>query len=138
MITWDQQYETGIQTIDDQHKHLIGITSRLSELLTNAIQGDDIFDEMVEIIHQLTDYTVYHFRFEEELFQKLDYVNRVSHTQEHNNLIAEIEKLDLRAVDEDQITHGKKILKFLISWVFKHISGTDFLYVDLFKAHNIQ
>ncbi len=137
MITWDKQYETGIKTIDDQHKHLIALTSRLSELLTNAVQGDDIFDGMVEIINELTDYTVYHFKFEEDLFEKLDYVNRVAHTQEHNSLIAEIGNLDLRAVDEDQITHGKKILKFLISWVFKHISGSDFLYVDLFQSNQI-
>ena len=137
MIQWDAQYEMGITVIDEQHKELIRITGRLSELLTNAVEGEDIYDEMVEIIEDLTEYTVYHFRYEEELFEKLDYEYRHSHIEEHNKLIAEISALDLRAVDEDQVTYGKKILKFLITWVFKHISGSDFLYKELFIENQV-
>lgn len=137
MIQWDKQYELGIETIDEQHKELIKITGKLSDLLTNAIEGDDIYDEMVTIIEAITDYTVYHFQFEEELFNKFDYEFKNTHIAEHNKLIEEIRSLDLRAVDEDQIAYGKKILKFLITWVFKHISGSDFLYKNLFQEKGI-
>lgn len=137
MIQWDSQYEIGIAVIDEQHKELISITSRLSDLLVNATEGEDIYDEMVDIIKELTDYTVYHFKFEEQWFEKLNYENKAAHVAEHNKLIAEIAALDLRAVDEDQITYGKKILKFLITWVFKHISGSDFLYRELFIANEV-
>ncbi|OJV65867.1 MAG: hypothetical protein BGO41_07975 [Clostridiales bacterium 38-18] len=137
MIQWEKQYELGIKSIDDQHRRLIEITSDLSVLLTEAAYGEDIYDRMVEIIQALTNYTVYHFKFEEELFEKLNFEFKEKHILEHNNLIAEIEKLDLRAVDEDQITYGKKILKFLITWVFKHISGSDVLYRDLFIENGI-
>lgn len=137
MIQWDKQYELGITAIDDQHKELIKITGKLSDLLTNAIEGDDIYDEMVMIIEAITDYTVYHFKFEEELFNKFDYEYKESHIAEHNKLIDEIRSLDLRAVDEDQVVYGKKILKFLITWVFKHITGSDFLYKNLFIEKGI-
>lgn len=137
MIKWDAQYELGISAIDEQHKELIKITGRLSDLLTNAIEGDDIYDEMVTIIEDVTDYTVYHFKFEEELFKKFDYEYKDVHIAEHNKLIDEIRSLDLRAVDEDQVVYGKKILKFLITWVFKHISGSDFLYKNLFVEKGI-
>ena len=137
MIQWEKQYELGIKSIDDQHRRLIEITSDLSVLLTEATYGEDIYDRMVEIIQSLTNYTVYHFKFEEELFDKLNFEFKDKHVQEHNNLISEIENLDLRAVDEDQITYGKKILKFLITWVFKHISGSDVLYRDLFIENGI-
>ncbi len=135
MIQWDKQYELGIDAIDTQHKKLIDITSTLSDLLVQAKEGDDIYDEMVEIIQQLTDYTIYHFQYEEDLFEKLGYEFKESHIEEHRKLIAEIESLDLKAIDEDQVTYGKKILKFLITWIFKHISGSDFLYRDVFKQH---
>lgn len=137
MIQWDSQYEIGIAVIDEQHKELISITSRLSDLLVNATEGEDIYDEMVDLIKELTDYTVYHFKFEEQWFEQLNYENKEAHVAEHNKLIAEIAALDLRAVDEDQITYGKKILKFLITWVFKHISGSDFLYRELFIANEV-
>lgn len=137
MIQWDSQYEMGIGIIDEQHKELVRITGQLSDLLTNAVQGEDIYDEMVEIIGALTEYTVYHFKYEEELFEQFDYEYKESHIAEHNKLIAEIQSLDLRAVDEDQVTYGKKILKFLITWVFKHISGSDFLYRELFIENQV-
>ena len=62
MIQWESQYELGIKSIDDQHKKLIEITSHLSELLTNATNGEDIYDEMVTIIDSLTQYTISHFQ----------------------------------------------------------------------------
>lgn len=132
MIQWDKQYELGIELIDDQHKELIEITSRLSDLLTEAVEGEDVYDGMVSLIEELKAYTIYHFNTEETLFEKFNYASREAHVAEHNKLIEEIENLDLRAVDEDQVVYGKKILKFLISWVFKHISGTDVLYKELF------
>ena len=138
MIQWESQYELGIKSIDDQHKKLIEITSHLSELLTNATNGEDIYDEMVTIIESLTQYTISHFQFEEALFEKFNYTSKEAHMDEHNKLIQEISNLDLRAIDEDQVTYGKKILKFLITWVFKHISGSDFLYRDLMLNNGVK
>lgn len=138
MIQWDSQYELGIKSIDNQHKKLIEITGHLSELLTNATNGEDIYDEMVTIIDALVQYTIGHFKFEEDLFHKFNYEFKESHIEEHNKLIREISSLDLRAIDEDQVTYGKKILKFLITWVFKHISGSDFLYRELFVENGIK
>ncbi len=138
MINWDKQYETGFASIDDQHKELIRIIGDLSSLLTNAGEGEDIYDEMVAIVESLTAYTIYHFKYEEDLFQKFNYEDKEAHIEEHNKLITQIENLDLRAADEDQVIFGKKILKFLISWLYKHISGTDFLYRDLFIKNGVK
>ncbi len=132
MIQWDKQYELGITSIDDQHKELVRIIGELSDLLTEAEEGMDLYDDMMRIINALTHYTVYHFKFEEDLFEKLGYENKTDHIREHNHLVSEIENLDLRTAEDNQIAFGKKILKFLISWLFKHISGSDFLYRDLF------
>lgn len=137
MLNWDEKYETGIKSIDDQHKELIRMTGELSDLLTNAHEGDDIYDDMAEIIARLKDYTVYHFNYEEKLFDRFNYEFKDSHIKEHNDLVKQIESLDLRAVDEDQISYGKKILKFLITWVFKHISGSDFLYRATFLQNGV-
>lgn len=138
MITWDEKYELGIEVIDNQHKELIALTSKLSDLLTNAVQGEDIYDDMMTIIADLRDYTVYHFGYEEKIFDSIGYVNADVHKIEHKKLIDEIENLDLSKLDEDQVTAGKSILKFLITWVFKHISGSDFLYKEDFIAAGIK
>lgn len=138
MLKWESHYELGIESIDNQHKKLLEIAGELSDLLTNAIEGDDIYDEMVRIVDELTQYTVYHFAFEEKIFEAIGYGGAEKHIEEHRKLVKEIEGIDLRAIDEDQVAHGKKILNFLITWVFKHISGSDFLYRDQFIAHGIR
>lgn len=138
MITWDEKYSIGIETIDNQHKELIALIDKLSDLLTNAVQGQDIYDDMMALIADLRDYTVYHFGYEEKIFESIGYSNTAAHKAEHKKLIEEIENLDVRSLDEDQIVAGKGILKFLITWVFKHISGTDFLYRDEFTANGIK
>ncbi|MGX8795884.1 bacteriohemerythrin [Fusibacter sp. JL298sf-3] len=137
MIEWSSHYELGIESIDNQHKELVRITGRLSDLLGSATQGEDIYDDMVTIVGDIKAYTVEHFSYEEMLFDKFGYEDKERHKQEHKKLIDEIETLDLRALDDDQVAHGKKILNYLITWVFKHISGSDFLYKDLFKSHGL-
>lgn len=138
MITWDKQYETGFETIDNQHKELVRIISKLSDLLTDTVEGDDVYDEMVEIIDDLTAYTIYHFKFEEDLFNRFNYESKETHMEEHSKLITQIQELDLRHAEEEPVAFGKKILKFLISWLFKHISGTDFLYKDFMTQNGVK
>ena len=138
MIAWESQYELGIKTIDDQHKVLVDIISKISELLTNATEGDDIYDDMMVIVDELTKYTIFHFETEEKYFDSLEYEFTNSHVNEHKKLIDEIQNLDFHQAEEDQVVFGKKILKFLISWLFKHISGTDFLYKEFFIANGVK
>lgn len=137
MLEWNSQYELGIESIDNQHKELVNIIGRLSDLLVNATAGEDIYDAMVAIIEAVKVYTVEHFAYEEKLFDAFNYEDAERHKAEHNKLIQEIEVLDLRALDDNQIAHGKKILNYLITWVFKHISGSDFMYKACLKANGL-
>jgi hemerythrin-like metal-binding protein len=128
MINWDSKYELGIESIDKQHKELVRIIGDLSELLVHAKMGQDIFDDMSRIVDELTQYTIIHFKYEEELFDIYNYEFKTEHKEEHDKLVNEVVSLDLSQVDEDPVLYGNKILKFLITWVFKHISGSDNLY----------
>ena len=135
MIEWNEKYELGIDIIDQQHKQLIKISNKLYELLTNATYGSDIYDDIVEVIDEIKEYTVYHFTTEENLLAKYGYFSLDDHILQHKDLISKIEDLNLTNLDEDQVIYGKKILNYLINWIFKHISGTDFLYKEFLKKH---
>ena len=137
MIEWEEQYELGIKSIDDQHKELVNIINRLASLLVEAKQDVDIYDEVVNVVEALNKYTIYHFKYEENLFDKFSYENSDKHKEEHSKLVNEIIELDLSSFDENQVKHTNDLLKFLITWLFKHISGSDFLYKNLFIANNV-
>lgn len=69
MFYWKQEFELGIPSIDEQHKRLLDIGNRINELLTNHDDTDDNYDEIHTVIQELKDYTVYHFKTEEDLFE---------------------------------------------------------------------
>lgn len=128
MIEWEQQYELGINEIDTQHKHLVSLVNKMAEALERANQGEDAFDDMLSVLDALKDYTVYHFSFEESLLEKCNYPDLIPHKEQHRIFIEQLESIDIRALDNDPITNGKKLIKMMIAWIFKHIQGTDSLY----------
>ena len=124
MLQWKEEYEVGVSEIDEQHQKLIDIANRVYELMRNELALDK-YDQIVEILQELKEYTVYHFHFEEGLMQKAKYKKRFSHKILHQNFLAQVEAVDLSAVDENQDAYLVQIMDFIANWLIEHIVGED-------------
>ena len=124
MLQWKEEYEVGVVEIDEQHQKLIDIANRVYELMRNELALDK-YDQIVEILQELKEYTVYHFHFEEGLMQKAKYKKRFSHKILHQNFLAQVEAVDLSAVDENQEAYLIQIMDFIANWLIEHIVGED-------------
>ena len=124
MLQWKEEYEVGVSEIDEQHQKLIDIANRVYELMRNELALDK-YDQIVEILQELKEYTVYHFHFEEGLMQKAKYKKRFSHKILHQNFLAQVEAVDLSAVDENQEAYLIQIMDFIANWLIEHIVGED-------------
>lgn len=124
MLQWKEEYEVGVAEIDEQHQKLIDIANRVYELMRNELALDK-YDQIVEILQELKEYTVYHFHFEEGLMQKARYKKRFSHKILHQNFLAQVEAVDLSAVDENQDAYLVQIMDFIANWLIDHIVGED-------------
>ena len=124
MLQWKEEYEVGVAEIDEQHQKLIDIANRVYELMRNELALDK-YDQIVEILQELKEYTVYHFHFEEGLMQKARYKKRFSHKILHQNFLAQVEAVDLSAVDENQEAYLVQIMDFIANWLIEHIVGED-------------
>ncbi len=124
MLQWKEEYEVGVAEIDEQHQKLIDIANRVYELMRNELALDK-YDQIVEILQELKEYTVYHFHFEEGLMQKARYKKRFSHKILHQNFLAQVEAVDLSAVDENQDAYLIQIMDFIANWLIEHIIGED-------------
>ena len=124
MLQWKEEYEVGVAEIDEQHQKLIDIANRVYELMRNELALDK-YDQIVEILQELKEYTVYHFHFEEGLMQKAKYKKRFSHKILHQNFLAQVEAVDLSAVDENQEAYLVQIMDFIANWLIDHIVGED-------------
>ncbi|NRV86635.1 hemerythrin-like metal-binding protein [Clostridium beijerinckii] len=74
MVKWKADYEVGVKLIDEQHEKLFEIADRAYKLLTNDFILDK-YDRITEILGELKEYTIFHFKSEEEYMLSIGYKN---------------------------------------------------------------
>ncbi|WP_297422023.1 bacteriohemerythrin [Clostridium sp.] len=124
MIKWKEDYNLGVKHIDEQHEKLFEIADRALNLLKNEFIVDK-YDKIIEILVELKEYTIFHFKSEEDYMSSIGYKNFFSHKVEHENFINAVNNIDLNAIDADQDESVKKILEFVVDWIDKHILNQD-------------
>jgi hemerythrin len=120
--TWTDEWATGNATIDAQHKQLIKDVNDLVEACSSG-QGRAKLHSTMKI---LQDYTVKHFKFEEEFQQKNNYPNYEVHKKLHEGFKATVAEL-AKALDEDgaSISLLGKVNSSIGSWLIAHIRFED-------------
>ena len=120
IVVWDGSLNTGIDTIDAQHKHLFEIINNLHEKM---IRGDDeVF--LLTTLDSLEQYIRFHFRTEEALMTKKGFPGQEKHMEEHRQFEDAVAAIE----DQDEIDVRQKlreILSLLLGWLVDHIYDTD-------------
>lgn len=130
MFEWKEIYSLGIADIDDQHKRLLEIGSDLHTLIASKERRQsDKYDDIMEMLHELKDYTVYHFDFEEALMEKCDYSDVNNHEKEHRAFIDKLIDIEDQDIDTFQNQITMELIGFVANWIETHILETDKKYV---------
>lgn len=127
VIQWRDEFSVGHKEIDEQHQKLFAIAGRAYDLLKNDLLTDK-YDHIVEIFEELKEYTRYHFAYEEEYMQGIGFRKILSHKVMHQDFIDQIDKIDLKAMDENQDDYLLEILDFMVKWIEEHILKADKMY----------
>ncbi|MCD5407622.1 MAG: bacteriohemerythrin [Desulfotomaculum sp.] len=137
MFVWQKNFELGIEVIDEQHQKLFQIANEISELITRYADGEDTYDEIISVIGELKEYTVYHFKTEEDLFLKYNYPDYTQHKKEHHVFIEHLDEVVFLDLDHNQEKFLRDLLNMIAKWVLDHILTQDFKYKDfLLMAQN--
>jgi len=122
MFPWNNNFESGITLIDDQHKCLVSILNRLAAHLANRSKPA----MLREIFGELTDYADYHFATEERLFHThLEADEFLQHQQSHREFITEISIIKSLADKKPYEAMIREIIRFLAKWLVYHILDSD-------------
>ncbi len=124
MGSWSENFSVTIEVIDSQHKELFDILDNCYELLLKN-HDDDKYDKIIAILEQLKDYTIYHFKTEEEFMLKNGYSKFLSHKFAHDSFIEQINSFDIYSIDIDQKQYINNILDVVSNWIKVHILETD-------------
>lgn len=123
VFQWENQYNIGIEEIDAQHRHLLGLINRLSAQL---LKGGLTPEERQDYLSQVVAYSHYHFadeeRFMEEAGLDVGYVS--AHKQIHRQFVHQLEMF-MPELEHDADEAMGVLLKFLFNWLVFHILGSD-------------
>lgn len=119
-IIWKESFSIGIRVIDDQHRKLMEI---INELYDAQRIGTSQFI-MNGVINRLEDYTIYHFKLEEEMQSLNLYPNFNQHIEEHQEFIGKLSKFKQDSI-RNNLLLSIKTIDFLKDWTINHILGSD-------------
>ncbi|MCY1307527.1 Bacteriohemerythrin [compost metagenome] len=127
-LVWQDDLNTGVQVIDNQHKRIVEMINQVHEAQSPHDKG-----LLGGVIEELIDYTVSHFAFEETLMEDAGYPFSRAHKKVHELFIKRVSDYRLRfSADEDIAEELKSLLS---RWLFNHIRNDDSNYVESVKAN---
>lgn len=120
------EYLTGIELIDAEHKELFHIIDEAYQLLQTKISVND-FDKIMHILNRLKDYTIDHFNDEEEYMESISYSGLEAQKKAHAAFIDKLEHIDLNKeeVESNPQEYMQGLVEFLLGWLVNHILHTD-------------
>ena len=119
LIEWDESFSANNTEIDSQHKKWINIYNRMCKTM---LEGD--LGSQKEILELMLNYTRYHFKFEEEYIDAIDFPGAVKHTRLHKDFDALIYQY-YRDVRDGDLVLNSELLKVIRSWLLNHILVED-------------
>jgi hemerythrin len=121
---WDSHFVTGIDQVDDQHRHLVDLINRFGNLIAeNRVDHDDV----EQIFSELLEYSRYHFADEEALMRNagIDPRHQKRHIDIHHKFVDEVLALRSEIASKQASTSKQSLLTFLVNWLAFHILVID-------------
>ncbi|MDR0499075.1 MAG: bacteriohemerythrin [Holophagales bacterium] len=132
-MPWNESLSVKVSRFDNEHKKLIGLVDELIEAMSQG-KGRDILSET---LRELLNYTVIHFKNEEQAMQKYGYPAYEFHKAQHDEFVNKA--MELKEGHENGHTAiSVTVLHFLNTWVANHIKKTDFEYAAFFKEKGLK
>lgn len=122
LFPWSEKLETGIETIDQQHRKLVDLLNRLANTLIGSEQA--AIDEAIE---KLKDYAARHFEDEEAIWDShfKDDTWIQSHKVAHDSFLPTLAEFTNTEGWTSHRELSEKMVKFLVRWLAFHIIDSD-------------
>lgn len=125
MYEMKEEYLTGNEVIDAEHTRLFELIDEIYNLAKDEFRSDK-YDQIMNALNELSDYTDYHFKHEEEYMESIDYDDIFIQKAQHKIFIKKLNSVDLKEIDDgDQDKFISELLEFLTDWLVNHIVKLD-------------
>ena len=133
LLTWNQTYSVGIESIDGQHLSLFQTLNELHSAMaqgkTKAVTG--------QLLRDLIAYTRSHFASEEAILARTGYPGLAQHREHHRELAGQAAQY-LQRFERGEPALSVHLLSFLRDWLSNHILREDRAYSAWLMQHGIR
>jgi len=123
IFPWNNNFNTGIAEINEQHKVLVELLNRLA----NHLGNDPDIELLDKTFRDLAEYAVHHFRSEELIWERYYPADSClkAHKETHKSFLSKV--LELKAKEATQPIEEviEEVLSFLTHWLAFHILDSD-------------
>lgn len=131
-LCWDDKYLTGYPDVDDQHR---GIFQRVNEL-HDAAASRNASELTGEALAFLIQYTLSHFRCEEDAMAAVGYPDRDAHKDLHDAFSSKIRDLSKR-YQRGERDLWREISDAISHWLTDHILKHDMALAAYFREASV-
>ncbi|SFQ02945.1 putative bifunctional diguanylate cyclase/phosphodiesterase [Pseudomonas borbori] len=121
IFPWNRNFETGIDSIDQQHRTLVEILNRLARH-SAASTSEQVCSQVLD---ELLDYAAFHFEEEERIWRQVFPGCRQlqDHLDSHQLFFARIREFQSSEASQEDILTS--LFKYLTRWLAFHILDSD-------------
>ncbi|MCL2356203.1 MAG: hemerythrin family protein [Defluviitaleaceae bacterium] len=133
-MVWSEKYETGNKQVDDEHKQLFSLVQKVIDQSFNTR-----IEKIETAINFLAEYTVAHFKHEEELMDESGYPGTVVHKKQHSDFLTEVVKMKDKILREgDCLDNSLLINKTVSKWLTGHVIGSDLAMAAHYRQWSVE
>jgi hemerythrin-like metal-binding protein len=125
LIIWNNELETSIPIVDEQHQNLVMLINDLFDAMNNGKSKE----VLGEILQELINYSVEHFTTEEDLMRKVNFSGFDTHFKEHLIFTQKVVEFNNQFIDGN-VRITLQLMNFLKDWISNHIMVVDKLFVS--------
>ncbi len=139
IFAFTQKYMTGIDLVDKEHRKLFEIIAQTKEVIDSEFVVDK-YDNIMNLLEQLKDYTEFHFADEEKLMENIGYPALDAQRRAHAAFVEKlvnIDEDDIAKLEDSQQEYLDDLIAFLVGWLSNHIIGMDKKIGEYIRDNNI-
>ncbi len=130
LLQWKDEYATGIDEVDEEHRDLIDVINRLHELLL----AEDARMTVPAFFARLLEGVSAHFALEERIMGESRYAELAAHREDHERLLEEIRDL-MEAFGHAEEVDSVDLAMRLEPWFRHHFATHDLRLHSTLKVH---
>lgn len=119
-----EEYQTGIELIDAEHRELFRIIDKVNQMVRSQVDKSDVA-AIMNILHELQDYTQSHFADEEEYMESIHYDKIEVQKRAHAIFIEKFDTITAEEIEKNPQEYMESLIEFLLGWLIQHILHLD-------------